>query len=122
VLVGLGAAALLVAAVPWPWSSGSATRAGVASPPPTADATYGKALFSAKGCAVCHYHAGVTGSGAVREGPDLSRYRPDPEFLRRWLRDPSSVRPGTRMATLGLTADEIEAIIAFLQTNPKQAP
>jgi len=40
--------------------------------------------------------------------PGLTHYRPDPEFLRRWLKDPKAIRPATEMPTLGLQQDEIE--------------
>jgi len=79
------------------------------------DAEYGRALFSAKGCVTCHHHAAVAGSDPYTMGnPDLTHYRPDPEFLRRWLKNPRAIRPATEMPTLGLQQDEIEALIAFL--------
>ena len=80
-------------------------------------AARGKALFRAKGCATCHAHAalGETRGGGV--GPALTDYRPDPDFVRRWLRDPAAVRPGTRMPALGLSDEEIEALIAFLSAG-----
>lgn len=40
--------------------------------------------------------------------------RRDAVFLRRWLSDPSAVKPGTDMPTLGLQPAEIDALIAFL--------
>ncbi len=92
-------------------------------------AVYGRALFQAKGCATCHRHAGLN-IGRVEEenpanldlgqalgAPDLTHYQLDPDFVRRWLRDPSAVRPGTAMPNLRLSDDEIEALLAFLQTN-----
>ncbi|HET7087524.1 MAG TPA: c-type cytochrome [Anaerolineae bacterium] len=90
--------------------------AGYATP-----AEYGRALFMAKGCVVCHQH------DAVREarkefadfsvGPNLTHLELDPEYLRRWLKDPSAIRPDTFMPTLGLSDDEIEALIAFLKAE-----
>lgn len=90
---------------------------------PTADE--GKALFLAKGCATCHQHAAVQTSYGFSIGPDLTNYTNSPEFLRRWLADPQSVRPQTApafgpsnvMPNLHLSPDEIEALIAFLNSN-----
>jgi cytochrome c oxidase subunit 2 len=118
VLAVLGLALLILSAAPWPAheapAAGSAPAAGAA-----ADAAYGKALFSAKGCVTCHHHAAIAGSGAFgwEDVPDLSAYRPNPEFLRRWLKDPSAVKAGAQMPTLGLSDQEIEALIAFLAAN-----
>jgi cytochrome c1 len=102
----------------------------VLPPPPTpAPAALGRALFQAKGCTTCHRHDGLnvarvevyTGVdldlGTVMGAPDLTHYRPDPTFVRQWLRDPSAVRPGTDMPNLRLSDEEIEALLAFLQTN-----
>jgi len=93
--------------------------------PPTATpvplAATGRALFEAKGCVSCHRHSAVpVGAGAVvnQIGPNLTSYRNDPAFLRRWLADPASVRPANQevgaMVNLNLTPAEIEAVIAFL--------
>ena len=50
-----------------------------------------------------------------RGAPDLTDYDPDPGFVRVWLRDPEAVRPGTRMPNLGLSEEEIAALLAFLE-------
>lgn len=87
----------------------------------SADAERGKALFMAKSCATCHIHAAANvGSHFSEVGPNLTYYRADPEFLQRWLRNPQSIRPNTRMPNLNLRPDEIDALIAFLATNPQQ--
>jgi len=106
--------------------------ASSAAAPPTpalAPAEQGRALFQAKGCATCHRHDGLNIGrveannpadltlGQALGAPDLTHYQPDPDFVRRWLRDPAAVRPATNMPNLRLTPDEIEALLAFLQTN-----
>lgn len=79
----------------------------------------GRNLFIAKGCMMCHSHIETN---QIREfginlGPDLSHFKSSPEYLRLWLNDPSSVKPATRMPTLGLSAPEIEALIAFINDD-----
>ena len=80
----------------------------------------GRALFLAKGCIVCHNHAAVAEArkpfADFSIGPNLTRLQANPDFLQKWLRDPSAVKPGTQMPTLGLRDDEINALIAFLKT------
>jgi hypothetical protein len=44
----------------------------------------------------------------------ISRYRPEPDFTRRWLRDPQALHPDARIPDLDLSDAEIEAFIAFL--------
>lgn len=100
-------------------------------PTPTA-AERGRTLFTIKGCPTCHRHDGLESErltlngeavtvsqslGGVAGAPDLTHYQPDPDFVRTWLKNPRAVRPGTPMPNLGLKEDEIEALLAFLQTN-----
>jgi cytochrome c2 len=93
-------------------SGSTATATIIAS-----DASMGRALFSAKGCATCHINRRIvngTGDCCAGVGPDLTTYTNDPAFLRRWLAEPASVRPTTTMPDLDLSSDEIEDLIAFL--------
>jgi mono/diheme cytochrome c family protein len=120
-----GAALTMAAAPPAPT---------VAPPTPPPDpAVLGRTLFTIKGCATCHRHDGLGVERVISmqdnpglslagaEGaPNLTHYQPDPEFVTHWLRDPQAVRPATAMPNLHLDEDEIEALIAFLQTNPPE--
>ncbi|NJN16383.1 MAG: c-type cytochrome [Oscillochloris sp.] len=84
--------------------------------PTVAPAAHGRALFINKGCITCHAHRNLHYRGTtIGIGPDLTDYRADEAFLRQWLRDPASVRPATTMPNLGLSENEIGALIAFLQ-------
>lgn len=75
----------------------------------------GRALFRNRGCVTCHVNGRVPGTtGTFPMGPNLTAYRNDPDFLREWLADPGAVRPGTEMPDLGLSPEEIEDLIAFL--------
>jgi mono/diheme cytochrome c family protein len=82
----------------------------------------GRALFAAKGCLSCHRHDGFQEiqEGYLPDAPNLTHYQPDPAFVRSWLRDPRAIRPGTEMPNLELEEAEIEALIAFLATNPAE--
>jgi cytochrome c2 len=90
----------------------------------------GEALFLAKGCIICHNHSDVSSkhdvvsdtSGPAGSAPNLSSYSSSSEFLRRWLAEPTKVRPNTTMPDLDLTSGEIEALIAFLNRSPESAP
>jgi cytochrome c2 len=110
-LAGLAlAGALLLAGL------AQAAPAAPPTPAPGLAANTGKQLFSAKGCITCHRHDGITTTRVftIDTVPDLTVYRRDPAFLRAWLKDPAAVRPTTEMPDLGLTDEEIEALIAFL--------
>ena len=89
----------------------------------------GKQLFVAKGCIACHVVQQIEEArGTV--GPSLDgmgdpeRRRTvgggaldnTPENLKRWLKDPPAVKPGTTMPDLSLSAQEIEHLAAFLLT------
>ena len=111
-------ALLIVSAVPWP---GAATSG--AGAPTAADIAYGRQLFQAKGCASCHQHGAVAGSGQFSGGPGgaapvLTAYPGDPAYLRAWLHDPKALKPATTMPNLSLSDAEITALIAFLKSAP----
>jgi mono/diheme cytochrome c family protein len=106
----LGLALLLASLAPW-------TGGEVDSYLGTDLTAAGRALFLAKGCTTCHRHQGLDGLGTASAsfiGPELTTYQPDADFVRRWLRDPAAIRPGTAMPDLDLSEREITALIAFL--------
>ncbi|HET7009372.1 MAG TPA: c-type cytochrome [Anaerolineales bacterium] len=96
-----------------------ATAAAAEAMAPPSSAEEGADLFIAKGCISCHlnaeFAAGELLGGSI--GPDLTLYSGDAEFLRKWLANPEAVRPGTGMPDLDLDAEEIEALIAFLNQD-----
>ncbi len=94
-----------------------------ASPPSTVDAANGAEVFKEKNCVNCHPIAGLTTRGRV--APDLTHVGSrtslaadtlpnTPENLVKWLTDPQSVKKGTLMPDIGLTADQIRYLVAFL--------
>ncbi len=74
----------------------------------------GAAVFAEQGCAACHTVAGAGGSA----GPDLTRVgrRRDSAWLRRFLADPSALKPGTEMPAYGdLRPEELDALVGYLE-------
>lgn len=86
----------------------------------------GRQLFTQKGCIACHVVSGVPGAvGTVGPALDGVASRPTiaggavqntPANLRRWLRNPPAMKPGTQMPNLGLSDAEIDNLIEFLNT------
>lgn len=84
----------------------------------------GGSFANGPACATCHTINGLEGaSGLV--APDLTHLASRSTFagalfdlnegnLHDWLNDPPGVKPGSRMPKLGLTEDEIEALVAYL--------
>jgi mono/diheme cytochrome c family protein len=89
------------------------------TPTPIPAAGIGQQLFVAKGCITCHRHDAIVVQRrfTIDSIPNLTAYRNDPAYLRVWLKDPAAVKPATEMPNLGLSAAEIEALIAFIN-NP----
>lgn len=86
----------------------------------------GRALFVSKGCVACHTVQGVPGATG-KVGPELTGVasRPTiaggvlettPDNLKRWLKNPPGVKPGTAMPNLGLSDEEVDNLVAFLLT------
>lgn len=94
-------------------------------------AAKGRRIFESQECVTCHTIEGTKGNGET--GPDLTHFASRTTFagaifvndeenqnLRRWLIDAPAEKPGSKMpagvATMGLTDDDIDALIAYLQT------
>jgi cytochrome c oxidase subunit 2 len=91
----------------------------------------GKTLFASKACSTCHTVRGHQAMGV--QGPDLTHIgsrttiaagllENNPDQLRRWIRDPGSVKPGNKMAKaytdlkISLTNEEQAALVAYLES------
>lgn len=82
-----------------------------------AAAERGKQLFVAKGCATCHAHSAIAGSGAMKAGPDLTPKRYQADYFAKVMDDPSIARtPGQMniMPKLELKPMEVTALAAFI--------
>jgi cytochrome c oxidase subunit II len=77
-------------------------------------------------CATCHAIDGLEGAVGV-VGPNLTHFKSRKTFagamfensepeLRAWLNDPPGQKPGVLMPNLRLTDDEIDALVAYLET------
>ncbi len=92
--------------------------------PATEGARRGKQIFQTH-CADCHSVRGMAPAGIA--GPDLSHLMTrstiaagllpnTPENLAHWIRDPESLKPGTRMPAQILSVPELTAVTSYLTT------
>jgi cbb3-type cytochrome oxidase cytochrome c subunit len=122
VAVGLIVFGLLIGGVGFASAAGQLSVKSEA-PVPVASAKdpveWGRELFVAKGCLTCHSHLETNQfrEFGVDTGPDLTNFSASPEYLRMRLNDPSSVKSDTRMPKLTLSDAEIEALIAFINSD-----
>jgi cytochrome c oxidase subunit II len=74
----------------------------------------GEQVFVSQGCYGCHQ----VGKFGTPIGPDLSHIgtKYPASYLRRWLRDPESVRPTAHMPKLELSPEEIASLAAYLSS------
>jgi cytochrome c oxidase subunit 2 len=85
----------------------------------------GRVVFETSPCLVCHTVSGTAGNG--RFGPDLTHLMSrdtiasgaapnTPENLRKWIKDPSSIKPGALMPAFQLSDRQIDELTAYLET------
>jgi cytochrome c2 len=112
----------------WTGTAVPAVEAERASVPEAVSATsisqveLGRQLFVAKGCITCHVNSKVPDSNEywtinADGATDLSNFSASPEILRIRLHDPTEAKSDTQMPNLGLSGDEIEALIAFINSD-----
>jgi cytochrome c oxidase subunit II len=76
-------------------------------------------------CSACHNIGGTSASGLV--APDLTHLASRKSLaaammpmsegnLYGWVEDPQSLKPGTRMPTIGLEPDQLHSVVAYLET------
>ncbi|MDP3939428.1 MAG: c-type cytochrome [Deltaproteobacteria bacterium] len=70
-----------------------------------------------RSCVSCH----TIGQSGSTVGPNLNQVgnRRSSDWLRKWLRNPSAVKPGTAMPNFGLTEQEIESLVTDLSRARK---
>ena len=83
----------------------------------------GRRVFETTACVNCHTVSGTDAHGTF--GPDLTHLMSrrtiaagaaplTEDNLRRWIRNPDSVKPGSKMPAMQLTPDELDAVTAYL--------
>jgi hypothetical protein len=94
---------------------------GAGAPVPLAfsPATRGVRLFTAKGCVGCHRHLEVNPERQTDAKFDLTAKRFPPDYLKKFLADPS-IKPA-EMPKLNLKDEEIDALAAFINKNLKKS-
>ncbi len=84
----------------------------------------GARLYAASPCVTCHT---INGVSTQKVGPDLTHFAGrstlaggildnTPANLAAWLRDPQAVKPGAQMPDLGLSAQEVSQLVAYLES------
>jgi cytochrome c oxidase subunit 2 len=100
------------------WVRQQAAAAQADDPP-----SEGRRLFEHTACINCHTVQGTAANG--RFGPDLTHLmsretlgsgiaQNTPENLRRWIRRPDDLKPGSLMPPMGLTDQQLDAVTAYL--------
>lgn len=97
----------------------------LAPAPSTPELAHGLALVESGPCAMCHAIRGTTAGG--RTAPDLTHFAtrstiaagtvPNSRgYLGGWIADPQHLKPGAKMPATGLSSDELQAVIAYLES------
>jgi cytochrome c oxidase subunit 2 len=85
----------------------------------------GRRIFERTACINCHRVAGTVATGTF--GPDLTHLMSrdtiaagaaanTPENLRRWIRDPGVIKPGSKMPAMGMSDSDVTAVTQYLET------
>jgi cytochrome c oxidase subunit 2 len=93
--------------------------------PGSAQTERGRNIVEQGPCGMCHTIRG-TNAGA-RTAPDLTHFAtrstiaagtvPNTRgYLAGWIADPQHLKPGSRMPPTGLSADDLQAVVAYLET------
>ena len=83
----------------------------------------GRRIFQTTSCVNCHTILGAGANG--RFGPDLTHLMSrdtiasgaapnTPENIRRWIRNPDDLKPGSRMPAMNLSDRDLDAVTAYL--------
>jgi cytochrome c oxidase subunit 2 len=84
----------------------------------------GEQLFTGSGCALCHTVRGTPAAGTL--GPDLTHVggrgliaagalTNTPDHLSAWIRDASSIKPGTLMPPTRISDPDLTALVTWLE-------
>jgi cytochrome c oxidase subunit II len=91
----------------------------------------GAKVFANAPCAICHTVRGVSGFSTQYtygfRGPDLTHFGSrttmagsildnTPQNVALWIRNPDAVKPGANMPTLGLSGQDLNNLVAYLES------
>jgi cytochrome c oxidase subunit 2 len=118
-------ALLVVAEPPDGYEAWAARQRQPAPAPASAEQQRGQQVFLDSTCVMCHTIAGTTAQ--ARLGPDLSHLASRSTIaagmlpnnrghLAGWIADPQSLKPGVTMPGNALPADDLQALLAYLET------
>jgi cytochrome c oxidase subunit 2 len=96
----------------------------IAPPPATPEQQRGLEVIERGPCGMCHAVLGTTAGG--RTAPDLTHIASrstiaagtapnTPGYLAGWIADPQHLKPGAKMPSTGLSADDLLAVVAYLE-------
>jgi cytochrome c oxidase subunit 2 len=102
-----------------------AQRQPAAEPPADSLIAQGQGVLLSSGCIQCHTVKGTQATGQL--GPDLTHLSSRRAIaagtldntvgnLAAWVADPQAIKPGAKMPPTPLDADELQALIAYLQS------
>lgn len=85
----------------------------------------GREIFERTACINCHTVQGTAANG--RFGPDLTHLMSrdtiasgaapnTQEELRRWIENPDSIKPGSKMPAMGMEKSQVDAVTAYMVT------
>jgi cytochrome c oxidase subunit 2 len=117
-------ALIVIADEPADFDAWRAAQLGPAVEPLQAQAVIGRQVFLSKPCASCHTVRGTQASGTL--GPDLTHvgsrrtlaaglFETTRGALAAWIADPQRLKPGNNMPMVELSADELNAVAAYLE-------
>ena len=97
----------------------------VPTTPTSGDAAKGAQVFASGPCVGCHTIEGTAAKAKI--GPDLTHFgsrstlagaimENNPKNLAMWLKDPPGVKPGSLMPNYHLTDDQVNALVAYLES------
>lgn len=93
--------------------------------PSTPQQARGRGIVERGPCALCHAVRGTQAGG--RTAPDLTHFATrstiaaatapnTPGYLAGWIANPQHLKPGNRMPATGLSAEDLQAVLAYLET------
>ncbi len=126
---GVAHGQMLIRAIAQPRDEFDAWLASQSTPaqafPSTGSIGQGASLFQQRTCISCHAINGTQANAQV--GPNLTHLASrqtlaagtldnTPDNLAHWLKDPQGVKPGNHMPNLQLTEDQVNALVAYLES------